>query len=198
MLISLHSVPSWEKLGSAFFVAAALHGSFACASSSVVSAVAPADVRSMAASIRAQIAQNDQFPSDRESSIRWLKRPFRVAATDDQRVVGVAQITFKGLTNTYCRFVSTASDGASQSLVVRIPEAANHDTCKGVRAVQSGDLDGDGLLDFAYAVKVRSNRYPVEVEEVVVFLGQADKARPYCYSTTASRAVAPVPLSSLV
>jgi hypothetical protein len=151
----------------------------------------------MATSIRAQIAHDDQFPSDRDSSIRWLKRPFRVGTADDQRVVGVAQIAFKGITNTYCRFVATSSDGASQLQLIRVPEAANYDACKGVRSVQSGDLDGDGLLDFAYAVQVRSNKYSVEVEEVVVFLGQADKARPYCYSTAASRAVTPVPLSSL-
>jgi hypothetical protein len=160
------------------------------------SAVSSADAKKLADSVRAQVAGSDQFPIGPAPSVRWLIRPARTTADGDRLIVGVVQIRFQGLVNSYCRLVATKDEANATAVLIQLPESANHDTCKSVRSPHLEDLDNDGRADYSFTVKVRSNRYPTDVEEVLVFLGQPHKAAPFCFSSAASRAVAPAVSSS--
>jgi hypothetical protein len=149
------------------------------------------EAATIANEVRLQIEKSEQFPSDRPTTIRWLVKPAKAAKAATSPTVGVAQIQFKGLTNSYCRLVASASASPSPVFLVPVPESVNHDTCKGVRSFHSGDLNDDGTVDYWYVARVQSNRYTADVGEALVFLGQPDKPEAICYSTSASRAIDP-------
>lgn len=153
--------------------------------------VSTQEAASIANEIRMQVLKSDQFPTERPPTIRWLVKPKTAAQKDSSPRVGVVQIRFDGLTNSYCRLVVSARSPNPTFVLVPVPEPANHDTCKGIRSFHAGDLNGDSLTDYWYVEKVQSNRYTTDVGEAIVFLGQPEKAEALCYSSTASRAIDP-------
>lgn len=145
--------------------------------------------------LRAQVEKSDQFPSEGSPKISWLIAPKKMIFNSTHLMVGVSKIRFNGLTNEYCRLaVSNDKEGHTFALVP-VPESANYNTCKGVRSFKFGDLNGDGLMDYWYIAKVQSNRYPIYVDEALVFLGNTENPGELCYSASASHAINPVDTS---
>lgn len=149
------------------------------------------EVAAIAKEVRLQIEKSDQFPSERPPTIRWIVKPTKTSREAAAPTVGIAQIQFKGLTNSYCRLVASSSKSTTSFILVPVPEVANHDNCKGVRSFHSGDLNGDGAVDYWYVAMVPSNRYLADMGEALFFLGQPEKPEAFCYSAAASRAIDP-------
>ena len=153
------------------------------------------EIEALERALRQEVGRSDVFPTDSLPAIRWLAAPRYIAEGGQRHVVGVAQIQFKRLTNSYCRLVAQV-EGAPQ-LLVPTPESAQHDACKGVGAAYTVDLNGDGRLDYVYSVKVASNRTGNDVEDVMAFFRASSGHQPYCYSSVASRHLAPSTLASV-
>ena len=67
-------------------------------------------------------------------------------------------------------------------ILVDLPADANADTCRGFRDVRYVDINGDGKLDIAASMNVKSNAFDGYVDEPVVYYPVAiDRVygRPY-------------------
>jgi hypothetical protein len=70
-----------------------------------------------------------------------------------------------------------------------MPMDADPESCRRFQLVADGDLNHDGVPDFAFVADLPSNRYSVVVSEGRVYLSDSGR-RTYCYAPRVSQLAA--------
>lgn len=131
------------------------------------------------------LKSHDDFPVEPISLLKTQKNLYWSAGPGGYLLLPTF-FRFKNTTNSYCRVLTLARD-ASQPVLAEVPQQANYDECRGFRNVRYLDINGDGMLDVAASVTIKSNSFKGYVDEQVVYLSSSDKRSGYCYSDAASR-----------
>lgn len=152
------------------------------------------DTKDLQARIGAAIKGRDDFPEEPVSSLK-LEKSLYWSAVQGARLLVPVTIHFKGHANSYCR-VLTQMRGHAEAVLVDVPEQVNYDACRGFDTVRYLDINGDGALDIAASLSVKSNTFTGYVTEQAVFLSGADNPSGYCYSDAASRNLKPADMQS--
>jgi hypothetical protein len=135
------------------------------------------------------ISAVEAYPAESQPIVDFSRTaPRRVTIGRTTAIVIPTHIRFPGLSNEYCRLAIARS--REQVSLVPSPPPADPDSCRRVRELAEVDLNDDGVVDFAFLIDFRSNRYPATVTEARVYL--SDLAHEtYCYAALASRSLDP-------
>ena len=144
------------------------------------------DIKARAASV---FKDRDDVPEEPIASLKPEKTLYW-SAPQGGHLLALVTVRFKGVSNAYCRLVTVENEQAAPVLI-DLPMDVNADTCRGFRDVRYLDINGDGKLDIAASMSVKSNSFDGYVDQPVVYLSRADKQGGYCYSAAASRNLSP-------
>ena len=106
-------------------------------------------------------------------------------------------VRYKTASNKYCR-LAVSDENMLQTRLVPLPTAALHDTCSRISAQLLVDANGTGPRDVVQTVSIRSNRANFDLTEALVYLADSQSDSGYCYSSQASRELAPESLRSAI
>lgn len=142
----------------------------------------------------AQLEQESQLPGP-GPVVTGTERSVRVSAGKSTAWLTPVQVRYRSLSNRYC-LLAVSDEETKQTRLVPLPAAALRDTCRKISAQFLVDANGSGPHDVVQAVQIQSNRGNFEVTEALVYLSDSLSDSGYCYSSQASRELAPEHLFS--
>lgn len=134
------------------------------------------------------LSEPDPVPPSVGTRLRWS------GAQGGNRLLVPVRITFKNLSNSYCRLATLSAD-LKNIAAVPLAQQVNFDDCKSAQT-RYLDLNGDGALDVVQALDVNSNRYEATITVPIVYLSTAATESGYCYSEKISSQLEPIDLVS--
>jgi hypothetical protein len=153
-----------------------------------------AEVDSIKARTASTFKDNDNFPVELTATLK-PEKPLYWSAPQGGRLLALFTLRYKGAAYGSCRLV-TVENGEDTPILVDLPSDVGADNCRGFSDVRYLDINGDGKLDIATSMSIKSNSFEGYVDQQVVYISNADKAGGYCYSATASRNLEPAVMGS--
>lgn len=134
-------------------------------------------VGDLSAVVVSAVRSHDELPRELPARIEIRKDDIRTLSSGE--TIFPARLSFEGVTNSYCRLVVVVSTGDSAQLPP-VPLSLDSDQCKSVRLIAFTDLNSDLADDAVLAVRLPSNRYDADVEELRVYLSREGSATHFC------------------
>ncbi len=160
----------------------------------VIRRATTAEVDDIRARTASTFKENNNFPVEPTATLK-SEKPLYWSAPQGGRLLALFTLRYKGAAHGYCRLVTVENKEGAPTLV-ELPTDVNADNCRGFIDVRYLDINGDGKLDIAASMSVKANSFDGYVDQIVVYLSNADKPGGYCYSNTASRNLEPVVMGS--
>lgn len=134
-------------------------------------------VDDLSATVVSAVGSHDELPHEVPARIEIRTDAIRTLSSGE--MIFPAQISFEGVTNSYCRLAVVNSTGDSAELTP-VPLSLDSDQCKSVRLIAFTDLNDDLADDAVLAVRLPSNRHDADVEELRVYLSRNGSATHFC------------------
>jgi hypothetical protein len=192
MLTSNYS--SWAAQAITLCVALLAASYVHAAADHVIRRATAAEVEGVKARTASTFKDRDDFPVEPTATLK-SEKPLYWSAPQGGRLLALFTLRYKGAAHGYCRLV-TVDNEQGTPVLIDLPMDMNADNCRGFRDVRYLDINGDGKLDIAASMTVKSNTFEGYVDQPVVYLSNADKPGGYCYSATASRNLQPAVMAS--
>ncbi|CAN5861338.1 hypothetical protein BH11PSE12_BH11PSE12_29570 [soil metagenome] len=142
------------------------------------------------------VAKDESIPDDVSVRTKIAGSPIRASSEADGPVLIPFTVDYKKLANSYCR-LAVLDQKTTTVMVLPVPTTANYANCSGYRTVLYEDINGDRVKDFIAEISIKSNRYDVIISETVVYISSSVTDGGFCYSTYASKAIAPSDLHAI-
>ncbi|MFK3737257.1 hypothetical protein [Massilia sp. TN1-12] len=139
-------------------------------------------------SLAGLLAGREDF-ADGMSAIAY-KQHVAWSSSEGGRLLVPTYVRFKGEKSGYCR-LTTLSDDVQSVELISISEEPNAPDCRGFRTLRYLDVNGDGQLDVISSSTIKSNTFDGNIELPVVYVSNGEQPGGYCYSGSASAALAP-------
>jgi hypothetical protein len=174
----------------ALFTASHVHA----AADHVIRRATAAEVENVEARTASTFKDRDDFPVEPTATLK-SEKPLYWSAPQGGRLLALFTLRYRGAAHGYCRLV-TVENEQGVPVLIDLPMDMNADNCRGFHDVRYLDINGDGKLDIAASMTVKANSFDGDVDQLIVYLSNADKPGGYCYSAAASRNLEPAAMAS--